>query len=118
MTEKNDVYRWYLVHTLCGYESKIKDILDIAGIESYTPIYSTTYIWKRCEYKKQVSTIPACLFIHIQDSDLAMVQYMREISFFKKNEELFCLSDKEMEEITQLHDSPQLLVNHILKLIG
>lgn len=99
-------YTWYIARIAYRNELKVKDLLDISGINYYMPFRKVFRTWKGVRKEFHIPLFPSCVFIQIEESELAMLYMMREISLFVGKEgRPVCLSEDQMNEIIKELDN-------------
>lgn len=110
---ENEIYNWYLFHIAYQNEKKVKNILDIAGIEYYIPFHTVEYSWKGKQKNIDTPVFAGIGFARVDDFDLEMLKMMREISLFIQAENKFITFSDDKIQIIQ--ESPALFSEELSK---
>lgn len=118
MVEENEKYKWFIAHVAYRSELKVKDILDTARINYYMPFTKVFRTWNGSRNEIQIPALPSCVFIRVEESDLAMLLLMREISFLLDREgKPVCLAEEKMNEAVERLNSSENKGEIVLQLI-
>lgn len=80
MSTEKEQCKWFIAHIAHCNELKVKDLLDIAGIDYYMPFHKVFRTWNGVQKEFQVPSLPSCVFVRTHESDFIMLNLMREIS--------------------------------------
>ena len=79
---ETETSNWYLFRITNRNEKKVRDILDISGIENFIPFSVTEYNWKGVFRNVETPLYPGIGFARVDSFDLGMLKMMEEISLF------------------------------------
>lgn len=106
-------YSWYPFRVAYRNEKKIKNILDIAGIENYIPFHEEEYYWKGSLRNVETPIFPGIGFARVDDFDLEMLKMMEEVSLFVNAENNFVTYSD--EELQQIKETPAYFTEELFK---
>lgn len=117
MSEK-EIYKWFIAHVAHRNESNVKSLLDIAGLEYYMPFKSVVRTWNNVTKEFQVPVIPSCVFVKVEQTDVVMLQMMKELSLMMDaNQNPLYISDERMDDLRNQLDASENPGRNVLELI-
>lgn len=103
MSGEKEKYKWFIAHIAYHSDLKVKDLLDIAGIDYYMPYHDVDRTWNGIRKEFRIPSLTSCVFIRIEESDFIMLHLIQEVSLIVDSDRKpICITEDQMKEVSGL----------------
>src|SRR5712692_6237884 len=94
--------RWYAAYTCANHEKRVREQLELRGVESFLPVYETVRRWKDRRMRLQLPLFPGYVFVRMALIDrLRVLQVPSVVRLVGFNGQLSALPDEEIDSLKQ-----------------
>lgn len=95
-----DFFSWYAVYTASRAEKKVKERLDLIGIENYLPLRTEYRVWSDRKKKISVPLIAGYIFVKIKPiMSVSVLTTSGVVAFLKEKGKAVTIPDNQIERL-------------------